>query len=178
MAAVAIVVVAVVVSWAGPAGATFDANDVGCKGKATIIPKGGAPFVVDAAQATVTLPKEAGPVDYAGSVSTVTHDHVGEVRLDVGPYGLKIFGWKSKNGSNESAKSGVHAYPSLSRVPPGIYRITGFHRGNEGGCSGHMDVIVAGSPLSSPVGIGSAAGTVLSAVGVIAAGRKRAGRSA
>jgi hypothetical protein len=166
----------VILTGRSPASATFDSNDVGCSGHAVITPKGGASFTVDATQAKATVPREAGPVDYEGAVSTITHDHAGAVKVLLGPFGVKIYDWKSANGSNAPSSKGTREYPAaIKKVPPGVYRVEGAHRGNEGGCTGHMDITVEGSPLSSPAGAGSLIALLLALAGVVASGRAKAG---
>jgi hypothetical protein len=178
LAAAAIVVAAQAALFVGaaPASATIDSNDVGCAGHAVITPKNGAALTIDAAQGKADLPREASQVTYEGSVSTITHDHAGAVDLILGPAKVKVHDWAGKNAANESSSSGAHEYPSaLADVPPGIYRLEGHHRGTEGGCSGHMDIVIAGTPISSPAGAGSLAAVVVALLAVLASGRAKAG---
>jgi len=162
---------------AAPAGATINQNSLGCQGQAVITPKHGAPITINANQREAHVPRSAAaPVTYQGSVSTVTHNHHGYVAVTVGPFKIHFYSWSSANRSNKTSDSGTRAYPSeLADVPPGKYRVTGGHFSPQGSCTGEMTIIVDGSPLSSPIGIAAAAGTVVFAGLVLLAGLARAG---
>ncbi len=167
------------VALAGPAGATIDSTSKGmqCQGSAAITPKGGQPYTIVATQSKAHVPRRAGPVQYSGSTSPVSHHHHGEVKVKVGPVGVNVYSWASPNDGNKPSDAGTAKYPSaMKSAPPGIYRVTGFHTAAEGGCSGHMDITIDGSPLSSPAGAGAAVATVVSGVLMLAAGLAKKGR--
>ena len=169
------------VALAGPAGATIDSSTGGmtCQGQASITPKGGAPYTIVATQASAHVPREAGPVQYSGSTSPISHNHHGQVKVELGPVGVTIYRWASPNDGNKAADSGTAKYPSaMKNAPPGIYRVTGFHQAKEGGCSGHMDITIDGNSLTSPAGAGAAAGTVVTGGLMLAAGLARKGAAA
>jgi hypothetical protein len=138
---------------AAPAAAEFTENDIGCAGSAVVHGDDGSSTSVNADDSTVKLEDTSGNADYTGSVATVTHNHFGEINLEVGPSSIQVGDWgPSKNDSDQSEKSGNKELPStLSNVPPGKYDLNGFHQGDEGRCAGKMTVEVAGSLFSSPI---------------------------
>lgn len=154
-----------VIASAAPAAAELTENSIGCKGTAVIHGDDGSTTSVSADDATVTLPT-AGDADYEGSVATVTHNHFGEINLEVGPGTIELGSWKGRNDTDQSSKSGTKQLASaLADVPPGRYDVSGFHQGDEGRCAGHLTVEVAGSLFSSPI---SASSTGLGALALIA----------
>ena len=166
------------VALAGPAGATIDSTTKGmqCQGSATITPTGGHPYTIVATQAKAHVPRQARPVQYQGSTTPISHHHHGEVKVEAGPMGISVYSWASPNDGNKPSDAGTNAYPKgLKNAPPGIYRVTGFHTADEGGCSGHMDITIDGNPLTSPAGAGAAAATVVSGGLMLAAGLARKG---
>ena len=174
-----LVAVGALVVGAAPAGATINQNSLGCQGFAEITPKHGAPITINANQSQAHVPRSAAaPVTYSGSVTTLTHNHHGYVAVTVGPFKIHFYSWSSANRSNKTSDSGTRKYPSeLADVPPGKYKVTGGHFSPEGACTGEMTIIVDGSPLSNPVGIGALVGTVVFAGLVVLAGFAKAGSS-
>jgi hypothetical protein len=169
LASAATIVVVGSVAFAPPASAEFTENTIGCSGHATITDKKGQTYQVDAQDKTATVPRN-GSAEWAGAVTTVTHDHFGEIVIKVGPASVKLDSWGPKpNTSNGSSKSGTKSLSALEKIPPGKYELTGFHQGNEGRCAGKITLNVAGSPLSSPAGIGVTVLTAVAALGVLLA---------
>ena len=159
---------------AAPASAEFTTNTIGCGGSATVKAKNGKVYQLDANAAELTAPRD-GTASWSGAITTVTHNHRGAVRLKLGPLSVTLGTWgPSPNAGNESKRSGIKQIPSIvSQVPPGKYVVTGFHRGTEGGCAGKVTIDLEGSIFSTPAGIVSVAGTVLSAVVLALAARPR-----
>ena len=159
------------------AGATIDHNTIGCAGQAVITPNKGAPFTANATQSEVHLPRKGGPLQYTGSVTTITHNHHGYVALRVGLWHIHVYEWSGANRSNKSSDTGTRAYPkALNNLPPGKYYLTGGHFAPEGSCTGHMTVVIGGSVLGTPAGLAAAIGTVIFAVLTLGAGIPRAGK--
>ena len=161
---------------AQPVAAEFTENTVGCQGRATVRGKDGKTYLVDARDKTVKAPRE-GTANWAGAVTTTTHDHSGVVRLKLGPLNITLGKWgPSKNANNENAKAGVKDIPEAVKwVPPGKYEVNGHHQGKEGRCAGKVTVELEGNPLGTPVGAGVAAGTVLTGLGLVVSGMARKG---
>lgn len=149
---------------APPASAEFTENTIGCSGHATVTDKGGQTYQIDAQDKAATLPR-GGSAEWAGTVQTVTHDHSGEIVIKVGPSSIKIGSWANANAGNKNAKNGTKSLSALEQAPPGKYELTGFHQGKEGRCAGRIAVTLAGSPLSSPVGIGVLIAAIVTALG-------------
>jgi hypothetical protein len=142
---------------AAPAHGEFTQNTIGCAGSAVLNGDDGSTTSVNAEDATVTLSDTAGEASYEGSVQTITHNHLGEIRLEVGLGALKLATWESANDGDEASKAGVKVLPSeTSNIPPGRYELTGFHEGEEGRCVGRMTVEVSGSLFSNPISAGTA----------------------
>lgn len=147
---------------AAPAGATINKNSLGCAGHAVITKTNGQTLTIDASQSEAHVPRRAGRVTYVGSVTTITHNQHGHVAVVLGPFKVNFYTWGGKNASNKSSDTGSRAYPSvLKDVPPGKYKVTGAHSATEGSCTGSMTIIIDGSPLSNPAGIGALVGTVV-----------------
>lgn len=169
--------VVTVLAWCAPAGAVLDDNTVGCGGHATITGSDGKTYEADANDSTIKVPQD-GSVAWQGSVQTVTHNHAGEIKVKIGPFDVSIDSWASKNESGQPSKSGTRDMPSaLKDLPPGSYEISGHHKGDEGGCSGHATIEVQGSILGNTAGVVSVAGTVITGLGLglagVAKGRRR-----
>jgi hypothetical protein len=161
---------AALIGLATPAGATITTNTIGCAGSATVNGTGGdagKTVTVNANDAKVTMLRE-GTADWQGSITTTTHNHSGQVVVDLGWFKITAGKWgPSANASNENSKSGQTKLPSaLKYVPPGDYKITGYHQGDEGRCAGSIDVRFNGSLVSNPIGIAALIATILAAAGV------------
>ena len=153
-----------VVAPVGPAGAELTENTIGCAGSAVVTDEDGGTTSVDAEDDTATL-AGSGSAEYVGTVSTITHDHFGEINLEVGPASIEIGSWESANDDDESEKRGTKELPdAIGDVPPGKYDVNGFHQGDEGRCAGHVTVEITGSIFASPI---SAASVVLGALFVL-----------
>jgi hypothetical protein len=167
MAAVGLVL-ACTMALARPAAAEFTENAIGCKGSARITSDDGKTYDVDATDKTAVLPRD-GQAAWQGSITTVTHDHFGEVVIKIGPVKQKLGDWGPRpNGTNQNAKSGVKKIPSfMKQVPAGKYDVSGFHEGKEGRCAGKITVDVDGSPFDTPAGLATLVLTILSAIGFV-----------
>lgn len=146
---------------ASPAAAVLTSNDVGCEASADITAADGRTVSIDAEDAEATVPTD-GTAAWQGSLATATHDHAGEVRLEVGPWwDVELGRWgPSANAAGETSADGTLELASyLGEVPAGRYKMTGFHQGVEGGCAGEMTVEIEGTPFSNIAGISGLVGT-------------------
>ncbi|MGH9149025.1 MAG: hypothetical protein ACRD0F_01625 [Acidimicrobiales bacterium] len=162
---------------ASPAAAEFTANTVGCSGSATIRGPGGSVSAVNATDREVKVPSE-GSADWRGALTTVTHDHSGEISLSLGLFDFSIDRWgPSRNAGNESSRTGTQEIPGfVAQLPAGKYYVEGFHRGTEGECAGFVVVDIGGGPFGNAAGIGALVATAASAAGLAVASRGRAPR--
>lgn len=160
--------VAAMVATASPAAAELTTNELGCAGRATISGGDGDPVEVTSEDAEVTVPRE-GTIAWEGSIEEVTHNHFGEVVLEVGMINVPVGDWgPSENSADVASASGSTDIPGvLAQVPPGRYVVSGFHQGDEGRCAGTVIVEIGGSPLSTPLGLVAVAGTFVSALGLL-----------
>jgi hypothetical protein len=147
---------------APPAGAVFTENTIGCDGSAVITDDKGVTTNVNASDSTVKVPRK-GSASYQGVVGTVTHNHFGEVKMKLAVFDIPLGSWgKSANAGNANKKVGVKKIPAaVEQLPAGKYVVSGFHQGDEGRCAGEVTVDLEGSLLSTPIGIVSAGGTLL-----------------
>lgn len=157
----ALVVVAGIGLAAPPAAATLTSDDIGCDASTDITGADGRTYQIDAGDAEATVPTD-GTAAWRGSIGTATHDHVGEVKLEVGPWWeIELGSWgPSENASGATSAEGDLELPSfLDEVPAGKYRLTGFHQGAEGGCAGEMVVEIDETPFSNIAGVSGLLGT-------------------
>ncbi|HEX9773984.1 MAG TPA: hypothetical protein VGB83_00170 [Actinomycetota bacterium] len=170
---------AVVLVTSAPAYATMEPpNAIGCHGSATITGEDGT-FEIDSDDDLAVIPS-SGSAAWEGSITTVTHDHAGEVWADLGlefgPIDLNpsIGSWgESENAKDESMSSGVKEIPSfVKNLPPLLITIRGFHEGDEGRCDGFVAVDFDGK-LFGPVALGVHGATILTALMLASAARAR-----
>lgn len=154
VAAAGVVAALSLIFGAAPASAIFTQNTIGCSGSATITDSDGNTYQGNADDVSVEVPRE-GVADWRGSISTVTHNHSGEVNLALGPVDIQLGKWgPSRNADDESSSSGTKEIPeALQYVLPGEYVVSGFHQGDEGRCAGYAVVAVDVAPFSTPTGI-------------------------
>jgi len=169
------VAAAALVASSSPAGAVFTTNTVGCSGSAVITSPDGETYEGDARDVSVEVPRE-GVAAWEGSINPVTHNHFGEVNLAVGPLDVQLGKWgPSENADDEASSSGTKEIPTIMQYAlPGEYVVSGFHQGDEGGCSGFVVVAVDVSPFSTPTGVGALVFTVLSGALMVGAGIAKA----
>lgn len=133
----------------------------------------------DSADNPIVIPDKPNLVaTWTGSTTTgpIT-DHVGEIGLVIGPATVVIEDWAGENAEETSSAGGEYAVDDAREFLPfdvvGLYEVEGFHNGNEATCQGGAMVLIEGSPLSTPLGAGAAAGTLIAAAGLVMAGRGR-----
>lgn len=132
----------------------------------------------DTADDPIVVPDEPGLVaSWTGSTGVVITDHTGKIGLVVGPATVPIDTWGGENAEQEVSAAGDYAVDEARAAMPmkvvGLYELKGSHSGQGGTCSGNAMVLVEGAPLTTPVGAGAAAGTLLALGGLVLAGRPR-----
>jgi hypothetical protein len=158
-----------------PAGAVVGGS-LNCQGHATITAANGKTYEVDAKDNKATIPRD-GEAQYTGSTSPISHNHSGSIKVDFGPFAPEVYTWSGKNAENKPSSTGVKKMPKvLKQVPPGEYLLKGSHSGQDGACSGHIILVIDGSPLSNPIGVGAVAGTAVFGLLTLLAGVAKAGR--
>lgn len=159
---------------AGPAGAVITSDTVGCTGQADINSADGNVYRIDAGDDEAKVPRE-GSAAWQGGLSTVTHDHRGEVNLELPLGDVELGSWgPSPNAEGRAAAKGVKELPAvLKELPAGRYKVRGYHEGNEGGCTGHVVVEIDDFAFSNIAGVVGIGGTVLFAVLLALAARPR-----
>lgn len=131
---------------AGTAAAAFTSNNIGCSGKAVIRYEGGAGVMVDANDARITIREEPRSAEWKGATGVPVHNHHGEVFLDLGLADVPLGDWGSENKKDETKASGTKGLSAFWAAPPGIYAVAGSHTGDEGTCTGRVEVVYEGNP--------------------------------
>ncbi|MDH5371903.1 MAG: hypothetical protein OEX97_03055 [Acidimicrobiia bacterium] len=132
----------------------------------------------DSASNPIVIPDEEGLIAFwEGSTNEPITDHTGEIGVVVGPTTINFADWGGDNAALKTDSNGSYAIDDARDVLPisvvGLYKVSGFHRGEGGSCDGSVMVLLEGNPLTTPVGAGAAAGTILAGLGVLSAGRRR-----
>jgi len=130
----------------------------------------------------IPIEKDGVVATWQGSVNFLNTNHHGSLGMVVGPWTIKIADWGDPNSGDARSASGTYdldqfkaQFPvPVSLIPRGIYELSGFHQAAGGRCDGHVMVKIDGSPLSSPLGIVSVAGTFVTGLALFGAafGRK------
>lgn len=156
-----VLIAASIASTAPPAAAAYTGpNEIGCDASVDITGGDGRRYHIDDEAESAKVPRN-GTAEWRGSLTTATHDHFGDVRLQVGSFSYELGRWgPSANTASETSAQGSLELPSfLEEVPAGRYKLTGFHQGTEGRCVGEMEVEVEGTPFSNIAGISGLLGT-------------------
>lgn len=163
----------IVLAGASPAAAKVDG---GCTGSGAFQNEG---ITVDASETGVVTVPDADTVNWRGDLpgppATPTA-YSGKIEVSLPPpfSPIKIDSWSGT--SDSPGNSGVKKYDLPSGVPGGVeFEVSGNHKQGNVNCSGSVRVKLEGGFTSSPAGPVSAALTLLSGAGVLAAGRPKAG---
>ena len=159
------------------AGAVVSGSGMTCSGNAVITGSDGKTYRIDASDSKADIPR-GGSAAYTGQTSPVSHNHGGQIKVQIGPSKVKIYSWSGKNDSNKPGSAGVREMPDLKQAPPGKYELTGFHKAAEGSCSGHITLILKGGLVSTTAGKVAVAGTLLTAAGMVGAAVAKKGKVA
>jgi len=123
----------------------------------------------------IPLDKSGVTAAWEGSVPFQnTNDH-GTASMVFGPWTVQIAEWGGANSEDKRSASGTYSLDDLtaklpvskSLVPAGLYEVTVTHAADGGQCKGTVMVQIKGDLLSSPVGIGTVAGTVVTGLMLI-----------
>lgn len=113
--------------------------------------RGAYDYSIDSSMASAIV-SSSGTAIWEGRVTTVTHNHRGRVWLVVGPIGITLGEWgRSKNESDAPSRDGIKEMPSWLPQLSGKFRLEGYHTGDEGGCSGYIELTLKSStPMTAP----------------------------
>lgn len=114
---------------------------------------------------------------WQGSVNFLNTNHHGSLGIVVGPWTIQIADWGDPNSGDTRSADGLYNLDELkaqfpvaeSLIPRGLYELSGFHQADGGRCDGRLMVKIDGDPLSSPLGIASVAGTVVTGLTLLGA---------
>lgn len=128
----------------------------------------------DSTSDPIVVPADASEASWEGTTGTPITDHRGQLEVVLGPGAVEIASWSGENADREVRAEGTHSITAtraeLGVDLVGVYVLRGRHEGTGGACTGSVVVRLEGSPLSTPVGQGAAAATLLGLAGVAAAG--------
>ena len=114
--------------------------------------------------------------EWEGSTATPITDHSGEVGIVIGPSTVVLEDWSGENAEEDTGAGGSYSVDDAKDFLPfelvGLYELSAIHSGEGGTCQGSAMLLIEGNPLTTPVGGAAVAGTLIAAVGVIAAGRR------
>jgi hypothetical protein len=118
--------------------------------------------------------------EWEGSIEAGNLANTGRIGVLVGPFNVRVASWGGGNSEDVRATRGTYAiddfWDELGFKVVGIYEMTGTHRASGGDCEGSVYVDLQGDALSTPFGMITVGGLVLTGLGVLAAGipgRKR-----
>lgn len=165
------VTVALLLLVAGPAKGAAS----GCSGSVTIADRTFTERNDTRADPIVVPDVEGLVAEWDGVTDDVITDHRGRLNLLLANGAVEIASWEGENAEQSRTADGDEPIDGLRDSLPfplvGIYEIEVVHAGDGGSCTGSAMVELQGNPLTTPVGAGSAVGTLLAAIGVVAAGR-------
>lgn len=170
----AVTIALCVLPLATPAGAIVEGP---CDGNVTIAGKKYTPKN-DTAANPIVVPDEPGLIaKWEGSTDVPIINHKGQAGVVIGPSTWVLATWQGANGEKSKDADGDYAIDdarnSVAIDLVGLYEITAMHSGDGGTCEGSVMVFFEGNPVTNPVGAGAGLGTLVAAVGVGVAGRKR-----
>ncbi len=150
-----------------------------CSGSATI---DGIEYdaTYDTPQRPIVIPERRTglQIPYKGSITVANTNYLGAVGVVVGPATITVADWGFEENDDDVRSTDPGAtYVLGSDLDDlvGLYRVTAFHDADGGSCDADAYVKLEGPVLTTPIGAGSTAGTVLLGVGLLAAGRARKG---
>ncbi|NNF65081.1 MAG: hypothetical protein HKN07_12610 [Acidimicrobiia bacterium] len=148
-----------------------------CSGSATIA---GVEYDAsfDSADNPIVVPEEREGlvIPYEGGITVTNTNYLGAVGLVIGPATVNIATWGLEENDDDIRSTNPGSQYRLgSEVNDivGLYQLTAFHDADGGNCDATAMVKLEGNPLSTPLGLGVTAGTVISAAGLAAAGMSR-----
>lgn len=153
-----------------PAGAAITG---GCAGEATIDGVTYGPDNDTPSNAIVIPDDDNATASWSGSVPFANTNFSGDAGIRVGPVVIEVADWDGTNSDDVREASGEYSLGDLKAALPvdvgvaGIYEVIVDHSADGGSCRANVFVQFEGNPLSTPLGIFSVAGLVLSGLGLI-----------
>jgi hypothetical protein len=144
--------------------------------------------MVDATQQDPFRIDPGGTLSWVGSSAGAIKNHTWEIGIYLGGFFVAVASGGDPNDAGTQTSEGTRSIPELveqaaaSGVPMadqlsslrGIYRVGGQIAGEGGSCSGDGYVLIEGSPLSEPLGLGAAIVAAVGLIMTILAGIKKA----
>lgn len=112
-------------------------------------------------------------IPYRGAITVQNTNYLGAVGIVIGPATINVADWGLEENDDDvraTAPDSVYTLGSQLNNIVGLYNLTAFHDADGGNCDADAMVKLEGSPLSTPIGIGATAGTVLTGAGLLGAG--------
>lgn len=163
---------AIVFLLAVPAGASVSG---GCTGKAVIDGVQYGPGNDTPGNAIIVPDNDDAVASWSGEVPFANTNFDGNAAITVGPWGIEVADWSGSNSDDVREASGDYSLGELRSALPvdvgiaGIYEVVVKHKADGGSCEANVFVKFEGSPLATPLGIVTAAGLVLTALGLLGA---------
>lgn len=135
----------------------------------------------DSASNAILIPSEEGlTADWEGTTGGPIHNHTGAIYVHIGPGKVEVANWGGENAKDQSKADGTYDIDEGRELLPmdivGIYEISGVHDGDEASCAGFAMIKFEGNPVTTVPGAAAVGLTVLSGIGLLAAGMARPGR--
>jgi hypothetical protein len=155
---------------AAPAGAAVTG---GCTGQAVIEGTTYGPEN-DTPDNAIVVPEGDAVASWSGQVPFDNANFSGTAGITVGPTVVQLADWSGVNEEGAADAEGEYSLADLKAALPvdvgiaGIYEVIVEHQADGGSCRANVFVRFEGDPLSTPLGIVSVAGAVLTALGMFA----------
>jgi hypothetical protein len=146
----------------------------GCTGSATIDGVEYGPDNDTPANAIVIPDRDDVGAAWSGEVPFANTNFSGEAGIRVGPGVIRLADWEGANDEDVRSAAGEYSLDELRAALPvdvgvaGIYEVIVRHQADGGTCEANVFVTFEGNPLSTPLGLVSAVGLTLSAIGMFA----------
>ncbi len=129
----------------------------------------------------VPIDRDGVIADWSASVGFENKNHHGELGIVIGPWTIRIAKWEGSNEQDKRGNSGQYNLDDLKEqipvpanlIPRGIYEVSGSHEASGGSCQGRVMVELAGDLFSSPLGIATVAGTVVTGLTLLGSAFRR-----
>lgn len=129
----------------------------------------------DTAANPIVVPEERAGlrIPYEGAITVQNTNYLGAVGVVIGPATVNVADWgfdENVDDIRSTEPDSVYILGNDLDNIVGLYQLTAFHDADGGNCDATAMVKLDGSVLSTPIGIGATAATVLTGAGLLAAG--------
>lgn len=155
-----------------PARATIEADDLGCRFRATIIAEEVGVVRIDGDDAAARLPSR-GSISWQASSEVHAPGAEGSLELLLGPWGIQIERWGPMPADRAPHVRGYRAGLGFGALmPTGTYQLQATHRSSEGACSGTITLVAGGYGFGAYMSL-VAMGALISFLLLLRCGRRQ-----